>query len=187
MKTTRYLLVLLCSAAVIAISTGRLAAQDNNPGRHMPRGNWMAGPGMQFDGLVDDPRRLFRLAEELELTTDQRDRIFSLVDAARPKVRDNMFRMMDTRRELQELVSSGESISDRKLKELTGVEGDAMAEMRYLSLKLQSDIRAVLTQEQLARMAESRERPGREFRRRGGERREMMRERMRELRQPGEG
>ena len=98
------------------------------------------------------PMGLIRMAEQLDLTKDQRNSIARIMDATQPKIRDNMFKLMDTRKAMRELLDGKGKVDDRKLRSLTRDQGDAMGEMTYLRLKMRSDIRNVLTEEQLAKL-----------------------------------
>ena len=172
----KYKVKLTILSAVLVLTAAGINAQEQMDRRNEP--GMRGGPG--FMGRLDDTGRLFRMAERLELSKEQRDQIAGLMDKSRREMRDNTFKAMDARKELRELLQGEETVSDRKLRELTRVQGESMAEMMYLRVKLQSDIRGILTEDQLARFEEMRDRPGREFRH--GERREMMRERFRERR-----
>ena len=153
MKTLKKIPILLgILTVVIAFPAASLYAQQRGPGG-FDRPGFMAGsagPGRM--GGEMGTMRLFRMAEQLDLTKDQRNSIARIMDATQPKIRDNMFKMMDTRKAMRELFDAKGKIDDRKLHTLTKDQGDAMAEMTYLRLKMRSDIRNVLTQEQLAKL-----------------------------------
>lgn len=171
-------------AALMTAAVVGLSAQERERGFDRQGQDFMPMQGERgLMGRMDNPMRLFRMAERLELSKDQREQITGLMDESRPKIRDNMFKVMDARKELQELTRGDTTISDRKLRELTREQGESMAEMMYLRLKLRSDIRALLTEEQLTRFSELHDHPGRAFR--DGDRREKMRERFRERRRQG--
>ena len=146
----------------------------------------MQGGGMDDVMRADDgAARLFRMAERLELTREQRDAIVKLTDDARPALRENLFKLMDTRKELRELMKGDKAVDDKKLRALTRAQGEAMAEIMYRRLQLQSGIRAVLTPEQLAKARDFRGQ-GRRMRSGMPERGEML-ERFRNWRQPEPG
>lgn len=117
----------------------------------------MHGFGHGHMGTMD----MMRMAERLGLTQDQRDRIGKIIDETRPKLRKNGFDMMDNRKQLHALVQE-EKMDDKKLRSLTRKQGDLMADMMYLQMKMRSDMHAVLTDEQRNKMKEHR---GKSFRR----------------------
>lgn len=152
MKLKRtYTALVAVTAIIISITATSLYAQQRMHRR-------IDGPGVL--GQADNPMRLFRMAEELDLSKEQRDSIVKIMDDTRPGIRDNMFRMMDARKELRDLMQGNEDPGDRKLRSLTRDQADAMAEMMYLQMKMRKDIRNVLTEEQLAKMETIRDRRG---------------------------
>ena len=98
------------------------------------------------------PMRLFRLAEQLDLTREQRNSIAGIIDKTQPKIRDSMFKLMDSRKAVRDLMDGKGKVDDKKLRSLTREQGDAMSEMMYLRLKMHNDIRNVLSDEQLAKL-----------------------------------
>jgi len=144
------------------------------------------GAGVDFLGADDGAMRLIRMADRLELTREQRDAIIKLTDEARPALRDNLFKLMDTRKELRELMKGDKAVDDKKLRALTRTQGEAMAEIMYKRLQLQSGIRTVLTPEQLTKVRDFRGQ-GRRMRPGGMPERGEMQERFRNWRQPGPG
>lgn len=104
---------------------------------------------------------ILRMAERLDLTQTQRDRIGKIVDEARPKLRKNAFDMMDNRKEMHALMKE-DKMDDKKLRTLTRRQGELMADAMYLQMKMRSDIHAVLTDEQRDKL---KERKGRFFHR----------------------
>ena len=153
MKTLKRLPFLLgLLTVVIAFPAASLYAQQRGPGGFDRPGAMQgrSGPGMR--GGEMGPMGLIRMAEQLDLTKDQRNSIARIMDATQPKIRDNMFKLMDTRKAMRELLDGKGKVDDRKLRSLTRDQGDAMGEMTYLRLKMRSDIRNVLTEEQLAKL-----------------------------------
>jgi len=99
----------------------------------------MAGtPGMPFN--------LVMLAEQLDLTKDQRDQAGKIVDEATPKLRALMFRMIDARKAGKELKSG--AATDQALRKHADEQGEIVSELTYLGLKARADLRALLTEEQ---------------------------------------
>lgn len=104
-----------------------------------PMGGAMhAVPGMPFN--------LILLAEQLELTPEQRDKAGKIMDEMMPKMRALMFRMIDARKAGREL-KAGDA-SDQELRKFADGQGEIVAGMTYLDLKARSDLRALLNEEQ---------------------------------------
>jgi len=153
MKTQRNLpLVLGILAVVFTVSATTLYAQQRGPGAFDRPGFMQGRQGPAMMGGEMGPMRLFRMAEQLDLTREQRDSIAKIIDNTQPKLRDNMFKLMDSRKAMRELLGGNGKVDDKKLRSLTRDQGDSMAEMMYLRLKMQNDIRSVLSEEQLAKL-----------------------------------
>ena len=159
----------IAAASLVLVSAGVSAQQAMGrggpmafdmpaPHRGMPAGPMgMAGARHGHMGEMD----IMRMAERLNLSQDQRDRIGKIIDDARPKMRKNGFQLMDNRKELHALMKE-DKVDDRKLRSLTRKQGELMADMMYLRMKMRADIHSVLTKEQLDMM---KERKGRFFHR----------------------
>lgn len=111
----------------------------------MPLPPPMAGMGMA-QAMPGMPFNLIMLAEQLELTPEQRDKAGKVLDETTPKVRALMFRMMDARKAGQAL-KSGQA-SDKDLRKHADEQGQIVAELTYLGLKARADLRELLTEEQ---------------------------------------
>lgn len=141
------LTVVMTASATSLYAQQRERGRFGGPGFMQGRG----GHGM-MSGVEMGPMRLVRLAERLDLTKEQRNSIGRIMDDTRPKLRDNMFKLMDARKAMRELLNGKGKVEDRKLRSLTREQADAMGEMTYLRLKMHNDIRNVLTKEQLAKL-----------------------------------
>ena len=176
MKTRKNLNILLgVLAVVITFSATSLYAQQRERVRFDRPGGFMqggGGAGAGFMGGEMGSMRLFRMAEQLDLTKEQRNSIARIIDNTQPKMRDNMFKLMDARKAMRELMSGKKKVDDRELRSLTRDQGDTMAELMYLRLKMHNDIRNVLTDEQLAKLDSMRERGKRMRGDRGPDRRD---------------
>ena len=102
----------------------------------------MAMPGMPFN--------LIMLAEQLDLTAEQRDKAGRIMDETMPKLRALMFRMIDARKAAKDLKSG--ATSDKELRAHADEQGRIVADLTYLGLKARSDLRAVLTEEQRTKL-----------------------------------
>jgi len=107
-----------------------------------PMAGGMAMPGMPFN--------LVMLAEQLDLTPEQRDKAGKIMDEAMPKFRAVMFRMIDARKAAKELKSG--AAADQDLRKHADEQGRIVADMTYLGLKTRADLRALLTEEQRAKL-----------------------------------
>ena len=147
-------------AALILALVWAVAEADEmmmGPGPH--RGPFCmmgGGPGgdhMMPGPMMSDPMHLVRMAEELDLSADQRKQVGAFMDATVPRMRDLMFRMVDARKALDEY-TDGEKKDDAALRKITDEHGKVMSEMMYLGIKTHTDMHAVLTAEQLQKMDE---------------------------------
>ena len=177
------LFAILVAAFTVLATVGY--AQQRMSGQHGEIGYLPGGDGLDSLGTEAGFMRLFRMAEELDLSEEQRAAIWKLVDDARPALRDNLFTLMDSRKELRNLLVGDKAVEDRKLRAITKIQGDAIAELSYLRIKLQSDIRGILTAEQLTKVREFRDQGRRLRRDRVSDRREKL-ERYRASQQSGE-
>lgn len=107
----------------------------------------MMGPGM-----MDSTMGLVMLAEKLDLTPDQRDKIGKIMDDARPKMRSLMFEMMDSHKQMKSMMHANDKVDDSKLRQLADQQGKLMADMMYITMKSRTDMLAVLTDEQRKRL-----------------------------------
>lgn len=161
MNIRRILTIMLgIMAVVMTVSFTNLYAQQGGRGEFGGPGimSGRHGSGMMGDGLGSG--HLIRLAEQLNLTKEQRNSIFRIMDETRPKLRDNIFKYMDARKATHDLLKSKGKVDDNKLRSLSKEQGDAMGNVTYLRLKMRSAIRDVLTPEQLAKLEKFRGRRG---------------------------
>ena len=160
----------ITAASLTLVAAGVSAQQRMGKGNAMfitdapspPPG--MAGEHMGMHGFGHGrmgTRDILRMAERLDLTQAQRDKIGNIIDDTRPKLRKNAFDMMDNRKAIHALMQE-DKMDDKKLRTLTRRQGELMADEMYLQMKMRSDIHGVLTDEQRAKL---KERKGRFFHR----------------------
>jgi len=164
-RSIRILMFTGIAAASLSLVTAGVNAQQGHImfNTRMPPPDMDGGP-VGMHGFGHGHMRdmdIMRMAERLGLSQDQRDKIGKIIDEARPKMRKNGFDMMDNHKELHALMQE-DKMDDKKLRSLTRRQGDLMADMMYQQMKMRSDIRAVLTDEQREKM---KERKGKFFRR----------------------
>ena len=156
-QSIRTLMFTGITAASLALVTAGVYAQNKMGRNDTMRFNTSAPPGMGAGHMGGHERMgeqdIMRMAERLNLTQDQRDKIGKIIDEARPKMRKNGFDLMDNRKELHTLMQE-DKVNDKKLRSLTRRQGELMADMMYLRMKMRSDIHAVLTDEQRQQMME---------------------------------
>ena len=114
------------------------------------------GPMMMEMPMAGDPMHLVGLAEELDLSPDQRKQMGAIMDSTMPKLRDLMFRMADARKAMHEYKEADKK-DEAALRKITDEHGKVMAEMMFLTMKMHQDMHAVLNEEQLKKLDEMKE------------------------------
>ena len=112
-------------------------------------------PGMAMTGgvMMVDPMHLLMLAERLELDTAQREAIGRVMDETAPRMRELLFRAADSRKALQALMEQDE-VPEKSIRELADRQGRLHADLLFTGLKARTRIRALLSEEQRARLDE---------------------------------
>lgn len=125
---------------IAATLIGSLAATAAHAGK---------GCGKDHHGLrgLDSEHRINRLADRLELSTEQRDKVRAIADKSRPAVRAVHDKMRDNRQAMHVLMQQ-EKPTEAEVRKLADVRGKLVAEMTVLRVRMKSDIHAVLTPEQ---------------------------------------
>lgn len=108
-------------------------------------------PGMGGDGM---PRYLNRL----DLTEAQRDRIFDIMHAQAPIMRNTAKAMQKAQSDLRDLTAAPD-FSEAKARELANAAAAAMGEMALNRAKTERQVFDVLTPEQRKQLAELKDRP----------------------------
>ncbi len=143
-KKSTYIVSAVALAAVIS-ATGIYASTKMH--------RWHGGAMQTAMFMGHGPMHLFKLADELELTEQQRDEIGALMDSNKSILRDAMFEMMDNRKELKALIQE-DTVSDEELRVFTEEQGKLIADMMYMRIKMLTDIKTVLTDEQREKLKE---------------------------------
>lgn len=110
---------------------------------------FMGGP-FPGEALPTDPVQMVMLSERLDLTAGQRQSIGRIVDETAPKLRDLMFRMQDTRKELDAALEAGGD--DATLRRLADTQGKLHADLLYLQMSTRGKMRALLNDEQRGKL-----------------------------------
>lgn len=107
------------------------------------------GSGKEHHGQrgFDSEQRINRMADRLELSTEQRDKVRAIADKSRPALRTVHDKMRDNRQAMRVLMQQ-EKPTEAEVRKLADVRGKLVAEMTVLRARMKSDIHAVLTPEQ---------------------------------------
>ncbi len=112
------------------------------------------------DGYGDPDTRIDRMADALDLAKAQRDAMRAIVDKAHPQTRELRDKLAENHKQLRALIQQG-SPKESELRKLADTQGRMMADMIVLRTKVQTEIRAVLTDAQREQMQQWREKHGR--------------------------
>ncbi len=113
-------------------------------------GMFVAG-GFPDETLSADPGQMVRLAQRLALTPEQRQAYGRIMDEAAPKMRDLLFRMQDTRGELEAALDADDK-DETALRKLADTQGRLHADLLYLQLATRAKLRALLDDAQRAKL-----------------------------------
>jgi Spy/CpxP family protein refolding chaperone len=105
------------------------------------------------EGLPADPMRLVLLAERLELTQEQRQALGKIMDDAAPRLRELMFRLQDSRRELDAMLDAA-GTDDAALRRFADEQGRLHADLLYLQAGTRAKLRALLNDDQREKLEE---------------------------------
>lgn len=166
MKSTRFASLALAGAAALAVPF--LVSAQPSPGAsgegtqmhaqfmkaHARGGHFHHGGGQ---GMHGDRAMGGAFLRGLDLTDEQRDRIFAIRHAAEPAMRDQMKVLRGARGEFARLALSSE-YDESKVKELADRNAQAMSAMAQLRARTMNEMYRVLTPEQQARVKERQQR-----------------------------
>ena len=112
-------------------------------GRHGPHG-W-AGP-------FGDPVKMARLAERLDLTTEQRDRIDEIVNRARHSRRDHIDALVRAHKTYRDLLQAPQ-LDEAAVRELARAQSAHVEALMVIGARTFAEVRSELTPEQRERLA----------------------------------
>lgn len=148
------------TAVLAVVATTLLSAAvyaDGQRGRQGPdRG--FGGPGF---GIPAPMMRIERMAERLDLDDVQRERVENIVTAAKPELKALREQFRANHDALKEL-----DANDAEVQNIAISNGELATEGTLLVMRIRGEIHAVLTEEQLAKLAEGKERRKERFERR---------------------
>jgi len=158
MKMNKTVLLVLVSSAVLA--TGAYAAFDGDKGRG---DRHFGGPGfgMPQPGMITG-----RMAERLDLDDAQRESVENVMSAAKPELKALREKLRANHDALKSL-----SADDPEVQNIAISNGALATEATLLFARVRTEIDAVLTDEQRAKLAEFKDRKGKDRKGDRGERR----------------
>lgn len=146
--------VLIAIALTGSVAAGIAVANPGGDAQSCGRGHHAMGYGRHHS---DHESRIERMADVLGLTQEQRDAVRAIIDKSRPQKRALRDTLSEHRRQLRALTQQGIP-SEGEVRQIADAQGRAIADMIVLRTRIQSDINAVLTQEQREKMQEMRKR-----------------------------
>ncbi len=111
------------------------------------RGHGGAGPDMM--GMGSPP--VMRMIRKLDLADPQREQVFAILDRYRPTLRKLMFSQGDRRKALNAILV-GDGYDAARIEQDAAAQGQAAQELYATTARMLSEIGAVLTPEQRARL-----------------------------------
>lgn len=111
-------------------------------------------------GYMDSDKMIGRMAASLNLTKEQRDAMYAIVDKSRPQTRELRDRLAETHKQLRALMQQ-DAPKDSEVRQLADAQGKAIADMIVLHAKVRTEIHNVLTDAQRVQMQQWRGQHGR--------------------------
>jgi len=136
--------IIIGAMAVAALAGGAWSAQaefgpdDGGPALH---------EGCGERGKMDPERHLARMAKELKLTDAQKEKVQAVFKAEHDKNAPLREKLADNRKQLRQ-AAEAESFDEAAAKTLAASQANLQAELIVSRLRVQSQIRAILTPEQ---------------------------------------
>ena len=149
--------LMIATAIAGSMAAGFTYAMPPGGGGRCPdggRGMGFGQQGMDADAHVD------RMAERLDLSKEQRDKVRAIVDKTRPQTRELRDKLSENRKQLQTLTRQG-TAKESEIRKLADNQGKLIADMIMQRSKVQGEINAVLTPEQREKMQQRFENRGR--------------------------
>jgi Spy/CpxP family protein refolding chaperone len=141
---------LLISSIALAAPQPDTDSKDGVRGCHHGKHAGMMGQGIKGEG-----RFLDRMADRLELTTEQRSSVKAALEKSKPQMTAIKEKMRTNRKALRELGGDGNS-DDNKVQALARERGDLVASLVIERSKIRSDIQQILTDKQREQMKQMR-------------------------------
>lgn len=144
-------------ALTIALFTGIALAMDGPPDGGMHRfGRHEHGGGFGTIGTGGATGHILKMMDKLDLTQEQRDKVWTILDATRVTMRPHIEALYEGRKQMKQL--RGDNYDESAARKLADQQGKHLADMIFLKTQAHSKIHAVLTPEQRAKMDQFRHR-----------------------------
>jgi Spy/CpxP family protein refolding chaperone len=140
---------LLISSIALAAPQPDVDSKDGARGCHHG-----AHAGMMKQGIKGEGRFLDRMADRLELTTEQRSSVKTVLEKSKPQMTAIKEKMRTNRKALRELGRDGSD--DSRVQALARERGDLVANLVIERSKIRSDIQQILTDTQREQMKQMR-------------------------------
>ena len=140
---------LLISSMAFAVPQSDTDSKDGARGCHHGKHAGMMGQGIKGEG-----RFLDRMADRLELTTEQRSSVKAALEKSKPQMTAIKEKMRTNRKALRELGRDGSD--DSRVQALARERGDLVASLVIERSKIRSDIQEILTDTQREQMKQMR-------------------------------
>jgi Spy/CpxP family protein refolding chaperone len=141
---------LLISSMALAAPQPDADSKDGARGCHHG-----AHAGIMKQGIKGEGRFLDRMADRLELTTEQRSSVKAALEKSKPRMTAIKEKMRTNRKALRELGRDGSS-DDNRVQALARERGDLVASLVIERSKIRSDIQQILTDKQREQMKQMR-------------------------------
>ncbi len=150
-KTT---IALLATVSLAALSTAALAERGGPPGA------FGGGPGFMGPGLM-----LEHMADHLDLDDAQRDAVNNIIEASKPEIQA-LREKARANREALEALDANDAAYSAELNNIAISNGELATEGTLLFTRIRTEVHAVLTDEQIAKLERGKERMKKRFKER---------------------
>jgi Spy/CpxP family protein refolding chaperone len=130
---------------------------DNSSGKASHHCHHGKHSGMKGEGMDRGEKFMNRMADRLQLTTEQRSSVQAVLQKSQPQRANLKEKMQANRKALKELARSGNSDSSQ-IAELAQERGQLVADMIVQRSKVRGEIREILTDAQREQLDQMRER-----------------------------
>lgn len=141
----RTLIVALLAVVMIAVVAVASFAKGGRHGAGWHHGPGGGGFGYRFEMMME------RAAERLDLSKDQRDKVFAVVDETHPTMRQLRFAFKEQRQAFMQLDPAASNYSER-LKEVAHEASQLASQAVFVFGETRAKIAALLTEEQRNQM-----------------------------------
>ena len=136
------------SAKTLRIATAMISGVAAVGAQAGPHGAGFGGSGKGHGPYRLDPEaRIEHMAEALDLTTEQRDKLRAIVEKSRPQARELRHKMVENRTQLHRLTQPG-GATEADVRRLADAQGRLVTDMIVHRTRVRKEIDAVLTPEQ---------------------------------------